>query len=142
LTWKGFGVKKLIYSILALLVVFILVLNSSILADQAVDWVKENPKDPDAPVVLFRAARWCNILGDENKALAIYWQIYQEYPEKSELCAPAMYYSAEIKANGSNIVAFRKQALPYLDILMNQYSSQEEWRAKGKIILDEVNYVH
>ena len=134
--------KKLIYWVIALMVLFILALNSSILANQAVAWVKENPKDPDAPIVLFRAGRWCDLLGDNSRALEIYWELYQEYPEKADLCAEALFNSAQIKNNASNVVGLRKQALPYLDIILNQYSTQEEWRAAAKKLYDEVNYVH
>ncbi len=134
--------KKIIYGALALIAIFILVLNSSILADQAVNWVKDNPKDPDAPLVLYRAGRWCNIMGDGDTAIAIYQKLYDQYPEKSDLCAPAMYYSGEIKSDASNIVALRKQAIPYLEIVVNQYSTEGDWGTKAKKLLDEVNYVH
>lgn len=134
--------KKLMYGALAVIVFFILVMNSSILADQAVDWVKDHPKDPDAPLVLFRAGRWCNLLGDGEKAIEIYQELYQEFPEKSEFCAPAMYYCGEIKSDESNIVALRKQALPFLEIVTTQYASEDEWREKAKKLYDEVNYVH
>ncbi len=132
----------MIYGAIALIVLFILVLNSSILADQAVNWVNANPKDPDAPLTLYRAGRYCNVMGDENRALEIYAQLYAQYPERAELCAPAMFYSGEMKANGSNILAYRKQAIPYLNIVTDQYSSQDEWRTKAKKLLDEVNYAH
>ena len=132
----------MIYGAIALIVLFVLVLNSSILADQAVKWVNANPKDPDAPLTLYRAGRYCNVMGDENRALEIYAQLYAQYPERAELCAPAMYYSGEIKANSSNILAYRKQAIPFFDIVANEYSSQEEWRVKAKKLADEVNYAH
>ena len=134
--------KKLIYWALALIGIFILVLNSSILANQAVSWAESNPKDPDAPLVMYRAGRWCNLLGDGDTALTIYQKLYDRYPEKSELCAPAMYYSGEIKSEASNVVALRKQAIPFLEIVTTQYASVEEWRDKAKKLLDEVNYVH
>ena len=134
--------KKLIWGAIALIVLFVLALNSSILSDQAVGWVKANPKDPNAPLVLYRAARWCDVMGSNDRALEIYDQLYQQYPEKSELVAPALFYSAQIKANASNIVGLRRQALPYLDILLSQYSTQEEWRVKAKQLYDEVNYAH
>ena len=107
--------KKLIWGAVALIVLFILALNSSILADQALAWVKANPKDPDAPAMLYRAGRWCDLMGNDEKAIQIYQQLVDQYPEKGELCAPALYYAASLKANGSNILALRKQALPYLD---------------------------
>lgn len=134
--------KKLIYAAIALIIIFVLVLNSSILADQAVEWVKKNPKDPEAALVLYRAGRWCDILGSGDRALEIYWQLYEQYPERGDLCAPALYYSAEYKANSSNIVALRRDALKYIDILTNEYSTQEEWRVKAKKLFDEVNYAH
>ncbi len=81
-------------------------------------------------------------MGSNDRALEIYDQLYQQYPEKSELVAPALFYSAQIKANASNIVGLRRQALPYLDILLSQYSTQEEWRVKAKQLYDEVNYAH
>ncbi len=132
----------MIYGAIGLIVVTILLLNSSILADQAVDWVKANPKDPDAPLVLFRAGRWCDLMGNGDHAVEIYGKLYSDYPEKSDLCAEALFHSAEIKANASNIVALRKQALPYIDIITTQYASQEEWRSKAKKLYDEVNYAH
>jgi hypothetical protein len=118
------------------------VLNSSILADQALLWVKSNPKDPQAADVLYRAGRWCDLLGDDNKAVDIYWMLYQQYPDRGDLCAPALYHCADLRANGSNVLNLRRQALPYLDILINQYSSEDEWRTKGKKLYDEVNYAH
>jgi len=134
--------KKLIYGALGLIVLFILAMNSSILADQAVNWVTEHPKDPDAPLVLYRAGRWCNIMGSGDRAVEIYQKLYEMYPERSDLCAPAMYYCAEIKSDSSTVVAIRKQAIPFLEIVATQYASEEEWRVKAKKLSDEVNYVH
>lgn len=133
--------KKLIYVAIALIVIFVLVINSSILADQAVNWVKDHPKDPSAPEVLYRAGRWCNILGDGAKAMAIYDQLYQQYPEAVEYAAPAVYYSAEIRADASYNKGVRMQAIPYLDIVINQYPTTE-WASKAKQLRDEVNYAH
>jgi hypothetical protein len=135
-------VKKMIIGAIVLIVLFVLVLNSSILADQAVQWAKNNPKDPQAADVLYKAGRWCDILGNDDKAVEIYWYLYQTYPERADLCAPALYYCAYIKDNGSNIPALRKQAQPYLDVLLNQYAAQDDWGTKGKKIQDEVNNVH
>jgi|SRR5581483_2849677 len=125
-----------------LIVIFIIVLNTGLVADQSLAWVKNNAKDPAAPDVLFKTARWCDILGSDDKAIEIYWKLYQDYPERADLCAPALYYIAYLKANGTYIVGVKKQALPYLETIMNQYSTQEEWRAKAKTLYDEVNYVH
>jgi hypothetical protein len=68
--------------------------------------------------------------------------LYQQYPERGDLCAPALYYTAKDKANGSYIVGIKRQALDYLNILFNQYSGQTEWCTKGKQLYDEVNYAH
>lgn len=134
--------KKLIIGALLLIVVFIIVLNTGLVADQALNWVKENPKDPEAPLVLYRTARWCDVMGNDERANAIYLQLYQQFPEKGELCAPALYYVAQDIANSSYAVGVKKQALPYLEIIINDYSSQEEWRTKAKQLYDEVNYAH
>jgi hypothetical protein len=131
--------KKLIFFAIAFIVVFLVALNSSAIADQAVAWVKEHPKDEHAPELLYRAARWCDILGDNNKALEIYWNLYQQYPEKGQFCAPALYYSAKIKVDVSGVKA---QADPFLEIVMNQYPGQNDWGTKAKKLYDEVHYVH
>ena len=133
--------KKPIVWALIIIAIFVVVLNSGMIADLGVSWVKENPKDPDAPVVLYRAARWCDIMGDNKKATAVYLQLYQQYPEKGEFCAPSLYYVANIMANGSNIVALRQQAIPYLEIIITQYPGQGDWQLKAKQLLDEVKYV-
>lgn len=134
--------KKLIVGALILIVIFVVVLNTGLVADQAVGWVKDNPKDPEAPVVLYRTARWCDVMGNDQRANAVYLQLYQQFPERGDLCAPALYYVAQNIANSSYAVGVRKQALPYLDIIINDYSSQEEWRTKAKQLYDEVNYAH
>ncbi len=125
-----------------LILIFIVVLNTSMVADQFTSWVAANPKDPSAPDVLYDTARWCDLLGSDDKASAVYLQLYQQYPERADLCAPALYHVASNLANGTYIVGIKKQALPYLDIIMDQYSSQEEWQAKAKQLYDEVNYAH
>jgi hypothetical protein len=135
-------VKNLVIFAVILIVVFILVLNSGMVADQVVGWVKDHPKDPNAADVLYRTARWCDIMGNNDKAAELYWMLYQQYPERAELCAPALYYTAYDKANGTYIVGIKKQALTYLDILLNSYSGQTEWCTKGKQLQDEVNYAH
>jgi len=134
--------KKLVIGALVLIGLFVLVLNTGLVADQALDWVKANPKDPQAPVVLYRTARWCDVMGSDERANAVYLQLYQQYPEKGELCAPALFYVAQNISNASYNVGVRKQALPYLEIIINDYSSQEEWRTKAKQLYDEVSYAH
>jgi hypothetical protein len=135
-------VKKLIIIAVVLVLVFIVALNPSIVAGPALSWVADNPKDPSAPDVLYRAARWCDWLGSDDKARAIYVQLYQQYPERADLCAPALYYLAYNFENGSLLLGVRRQAIPYLEALMNQYSSQTEWQAKAKQLYDEVNKAH
>ena len=127
---------------MAVIIVFLIALNSSLIADQALAWVKANPKDPTAPDVLYRAGRFCDVMGNNDKAVEIYWMLYEEFPERGDICAPALYYCGNIKASASYILAIRKQALPYLDIVVNQYSNQQEWRTKAKQLYDEVNYAH
>jgi hypothetical protein len=133
--------KKPVVIALIVIAFFVIALNSAMIADQAISWVKENPKDVDAPIVLYRAARWCDIMGDNKKATAIYLQLYQQYPEKGDLCAPALYYVADIMANDSNITVLRQQSVPYLEIILSQYSAQGDWPTKAKQLLDEVKYV-
>jgi hypothetical protein len=132
--------KKLVVIGVVLIALFIFVLNSSMIANQAEKWVKENPKDPDAPTALYWAARYCDILGDNAKAQSVYWEIYQLYPEKSALCAEVLYRDAENKVETS--AATRNYAIPILDMVLNQYPSEEEWVQKAKTLKDEVTYVH
>ncbi len=134
--------KLMIVGAGVLILIFIVVLNTSMVADQALSWVAANPKDPGAPDVLYRTARWCDMLGSDDKAASIYLQLYQQYPERGDLCAPALYHLAYNLANGTYIVGIKKQALPYLETIMNQYSSQDEWSTKAKQLYDEVNYAH
>ena len=132
-------VKKLIVAIIVVVVLFFVGLNSSMLANQAQAWVKEHPKDPDAPVILFRAARYCDILGDNVKALEVYWQIYQQYPERKDLCVKALYNCAQIQATATSA---RKLANTYLEIIMKDFPDSGEYATKAKTLYDEVNYVH
>lgn len=134
--------KKLIYAAIVFIVLFIIALNAGMVADQAVAWVNQHPKDSGAPDVLYKAARWCDLMGSNDKAVEIYWMLYQQYPERADLCAPGLYYAASIKANSSYIVALRQQANQYLQVIMDQYPSQGDWGTKAKKLYDEVNYVH
>lgn len=130
--------KKLIVAAILVIALFFVALNTSMLAEQATAWVKEHPKDPNAPVLLFRAARWCDILGDNNKAQEVYMSIYKQYPERSDLCPAALYYCAQIQADATSA---RKQANTYLEIIMKEYPNAGEWSTKAKQLYDEVNYV-
>jgi hypothetical protein len=134
--------KKLIWIVICLIIIFAIALNSSMIAEQGRAWVQAHPKDPNASEVLYRTARWCDLMGDDDKAIQVYWQLYQEYPERGDLCAPALYHCAYIKANGSSILGIRKEALQYTDIIIKQYSGQGDWATKAKVLSDEVNYVH
>jgi hypothetical protein len=133
------GVKKLIVAIILVIIVFFIGLNTSMIANQAQAWVKEHPKDPEAPNILFKSARWCDILGDNNKAKEVYWQIYEQYKERKDLCVASLYYCAEIQATASSA---RKLASTYLEIILREYPSEGEWPTKAKKLYDEVNYVH
>ena len=135
-------VRNLVIVVVILIVAFIVVLNSGMVADQVVGWVNSNSKDPSAPDVLYKAARWCDIMGNDDKAAQLYGMLYQQYPERADLVAPALYYEAYDKVNGTYILGIKKQALPILDILLNQYSDQAKWCTKGKALQDEVNYAH
>ncbi|HJT23381.1 MAG TPA: hypothetical protein VJ873_02315 [bacterium] len=135
-------VRNLIVVVAILIVAFVIVLNSGMVADQVVGWVNTNAKDPSAPDVLYRTARWCDIMGNDDKAAQLYWMLYQQYPERADLCAPALYYTAYDKANGTYILGIKKQALQYLTILLSQYSGQTDWCTKGKQLQDEVTYAH
>jgi hypothetical protein len=133
------AVKKLIVGIILVIVIFFVGLNSSMLANQVEAWVKEHPKDPKAPELLFKAARWCDIMGDNKKAMDIFFRIYQQYPERKDLCVASLYYCADIQANDTSA---RKLANNYLDIILKEYPDAGEWSTKAKTLYDEVNYVH
>ena len=134
--------KKIFLIAGALILVFVLVLNTSLVADEALAWVAANPKDSSAPDVLYDMGRWCDLMGNTDKAREIYLQLYKQYPERADLCAPALYHVAYNFANGTYIVVIKKQALPYLDIVLNQYSTQTDWQAKAKQLDDEVINTH
>jgi hypothetical protein len=129
--------KKMIVVAVLLIAIFFVALNSTMLAEQAEKWVQDNPKDPNAPTVLYDAARWCDILGDNQKAMSVYMEIYQKYPEQGEICAAALYYCANIQASTTSAP---KLANTYLDIIFNQYPTVEEWNIKAKQLSDQVNH--
>src|SRR5258708_33447473 len=97
--------KKLIAVIIVLVVLFVLVLNPTFIANQTMDWAAANPKDENTPKILYYVGRGCDLTGNGEKAVSLFWLLYQQYPEKSELCAPALYYCGRIKANGSYVRA-------------------------------------
>jgi hypothetical protein len=128
---------KLIIFAVILIGVFFVALNSSMLADQADKWVAENPKDANAPAALYYAARWCDILGDNNKAIATYMELYQKYPDSADYCAAGLYHCADIEASTTSAP---KLANDYLQIIFDHYSSEADWTAKAKELYEEVNH--
>jgi len=134
--------KKLLLVVVFLIAGVVVILNTSMVGDQASAWAEANPKDPNAPEVLYRAGRWCDVMGNDEKAKALYMQLVEEYPKRGDLCAPALYYVASDLANGSYIVALRKQAIPYLKKILDEYPYQEDWRAKAQQLDDELEKTH
>ena len=134
--------KKLLIAAVAIIAVFIFILNSSFLSDQATAWVKEHPKDPNSADVLYDVGRWCDLTGDNDKAIELYTLLYHQYPERGDLCAPGLYHCAAIKANGSYIRVIRLEAIPYLETIINQYPNQDDWGTKAKQLYDEVMNGH
>jgi hypothetical protein len=131
--------QKLLIAGAFLVVFFVMALNTSMIADQAGQWVKKNPKDPHAPQVLFYTGRYCDILGDNNRAQLVYQSLYEQYPEDTALAAAALYYEADNKIETS--AATKAYAVPLLDTIINQYANEEEWVKKAKTLRDEVTYV-
>jgi hypothetical protein len=68
--------------------------------------------------------------------------LVQQYPKRGEFCAPALYYVASDLANGSYITGLRRQALPYLQTIADQYPDQQPWRAKAQQLTDELDKLH
>jgi hypothetical protein len=114
--------KGLIFLGVLIAGLLVVALNPHLAADQVVNWVKQNPKYSSAPELLYDTGRMCQFLTDGDTAIAVYNDLYQSYPENAALCAPAMYYCGEIKADSGYIKVFRMQALPYLQIILDQYS--------------------
>ncbi len=134
--------KKIFIIAGALFLLFFVVLDTSLIGDEALAWVAAHPKDPNSPEVLYDAGRWCDWMGNDGKASALYLQLVKQYPQQGDLCAPALYHVAYNLANGTYILGIKKQALPYLDTILNQYSDKGEWAAKAKELSDEVNRAH
>jgi hypothetical protein len=135
-------IKEIAGIAVGLVALVIFILSSSFVADQAEKWVAANPKDPAAAKVLFRAARWCDLMGDNDRAVITYWKLYEQYPGETKLVAEALYQCAVIKSEGQNILVLRQQANQYLRIILDQYGVEAEWHAKAQKLFDEVNYVH
>jgi hypothetical protein len=80
-------------------------------------------------------------MGDNDRAVATYWKLYQTYPAETKYVAPALYYCAVIRSEGQNVLALRQQANQYLQVLLQEYGSEPDWHAKAQKLFDEVNYV-
>ena len=129
--------KKIIAVVVLLIVALFIGLNTGLISDQAEGWVKNNPKDSHAPDVLYKAARWCDLMGDNDRAVSVYMDLYQTYPQRGDLCAPALYHVADIQVEVTNSKA---RAKPYLEKIINEYPGEEEWVMKAKQLYDEANY--
>lgn len=134
--------KKLMIVAVLLIAVAVVLLNPSMVASQATAWVNAHPKDPDAALILYRTGRWCDFMGGSDTARGVYLQLTQQYPKQGDLCAPALYYIASDMADGTYIVGLKKQALPYLQTIQDQYPEQTEWVAKAKELYDQVDKAH
>lgn len=134
--------KKLIAVFVVVGTLFVLVINPTIIVNQTLDWAKANPKADNAPEVLYYVGRGCDLTGSGEKAILLFELLYQQYPQRGDLCAPALYYCGRIRADGSYLRAYRLQALQYLDIVVSQYADQTEWQTKAKQLISEVNYEH
>lgn len=130
--------RNMIIAAVILLGLFFTLLNSSMLANQADNWVQKNPDDPNAPSVLYYAARWCDILGDNQKAIETYMELYNDYPDQNELCAAGLLHCAQIQQETTGAPALANN---YLKIIFSQYPDQTKWVAQAKVISDEVNHV-
>ncbi len=79
------------------------------------------------------------MLTDTDTATRVFSYIYQTYPDNAVFSAPAMYYCGRMKADSSYLKGIRAQAIPFLQIVIDQYPTQEEWVTKSKQLIDEVN---
>lgn len=132
------SLKALIIPILILTGVLVVALNTGFLADKALEWASKNPDRPEAPQLVYRVARWCDLTGDDQNAVRLYLQIYERFPERRELAAESIYRAALAVSYGTA----RRQASNYLDLLFREYPEQEKWRSKGKELWDVVNKIY
>jgi hypothetical protein len=131
--------KGFLYIGILLAAIIVVVINPSLVADQVLNWAKQNPQNQYTPEVLFDTARACQLLTDGDTAIKLYNYLYQQYPEKADLCAPAMYYCGEIKEEAGYIKVIRMEAVPYLQIVLDQYPDQMKWVVKARQLMSEVN---
>jgi hypothetical protein len=133
--------KALIFLGVLVAAILVVALNPHLASDQVINWAKQNPKDPSAPEYLYDAGRVCQFLTDTDTATEVYNFLYQTYPDQSAFCAPAMYYCGEMKVDSSYIKVFKMQAIPYLQIILDQYQDQPDWVAKAQTLMNQVNGV-
>jgi hypothetical protein len=120
-------------------IIGVLALNPYLIANQIVDWAQQNPKADNVAEILFNTGRTCQFLTDGDTAIAVYNDLYTQFPDREDLCAPAMYYCGQIKMDSSYVKAIRVQALPFFQIVVDQYSDQTDWYKKAQQGILEVN---
>lgn len=125
---------KLIAALVIIATLFLVALNTSFLCDQAMKWSNTHEKDPNAPKALFWVGWWSDLMGDDQSAQTLFWQLYQKYPEENAMVAEGLYRIAEIKANGTARVG----CLEFCQIVIDKYSSEEKWRFKASQLSEQV----
>ena len=133
-----------LYIVGGILVVGLLIvaLNPNLIADQVLNWAKQNPLNENTPQVIFDTGRVCEFLTDGDSAIEMFSYLHDQYPKNAALCAPAMYYAGKIKAESSYIKVIRMQAVPFLQTVLDEYSDLEDWYAKSKQLMSEVTGEH
>jgi hypothetical protein len=131
--------KGLIFLAVLVAGVAVLAMNPGFIADKVLEFAKQNPTYANTPDYIYDGGRACQILQGDDAALELYDYLYKNFPNNAALCAPAMYYSGKIKAESSYLKVFRVMALPYLQIVLDQYPDQLEWNVKAKQLMSEVN---
>ncbi|HTA76394.1 MAG TPA: hypothetical protein VK791_04490 [bacterium] len=129
--------KKYVIGGIFIVGILVLALNPNIVADQVVKWAKQNVANPDTPEIVYNTGRICGYLQDDDTAIGMFNYLYETYPDNAALCAPAMYYAGKIKADNSYVKVFRMQAVPFLQIVIDQYPDSE-WAPKAKQLMYEV----
>jgi hypothetical protein len=134
--------KGLIFLGVLIAALLIVALNPRVLADQVVSWVKQNPDYASAPELLLDTGNVCKFLQADDTAIEVYNDLYQQYPKQAAFCAEALYDCGKIKADSSYLKGVRVQALPYLQIILDQYPDQVDWVLKAQQLMNEVNGAH
>lgn len=131
--------KPLIFLAVLVGVILTVALNPHLVADRVVTWAQQNQSNPNVPEILYDTGRACEFLTDGDTAIRVFNYLYQTYPDNAALCAPAMYYCGRIIADSSYLKGIRTQAIPYLQIVIDQYPKQDDWADKAQALIDEVN---